>query len=129
MTKFKSKFKDMWYSSVRDQLIKCSPEYKNICEFDKLPEEEKLKESSRLIEKGFEDLEAQFYIGKLLLAGNHALCHDKPDLNFVACFIQVKDTLNDPSYWEIMFNNDFSSEEAQELKKLTEMLIEISKFL
>lgn len=128
---FEKEFINLWDTKVKQQVMKCSPEYINIrmLESEDISKEEKQKLVKEMNSKGYKDLLAQFYIGNLVWAVEHALADNREDLNFLNSFMQVRDCLNSESYWQNVFKGDEESEEAKNLKELAQMMNELYAYM
>lgn len=128
---FSNKFKSKWDNEVKKQAKICSKGYDLLCklEYDNLSESEKVEISEEFNKLNVQDYNAVWYVGKLIWAVEHALADDRTDLNFINSTAQVNGCLNSESYWENVWKNDFSSEEASNLKLMGEMMKELMKLI
>lgn len=128
---FNKEFIEMWDTKVKEKAKECSKGYDLLCklQYDNLSEDEKNKIVEQIKEKNIQDINAVWYIGKLIWAVEHALADDRTDLNFINSTYQVKSCLNSESYWENVWKNDFSSEEAKNLKELGSLMEDLMSLI
>jgi hypothetical protein len=127
MDGFTPEFKILWDTEVKAHIKKCTPEFTILCTLPGLPEEMQKAALNKLQEKGYVDVMAQYFIGRMVGAVEHALADDRKDLGFIQSFSQIHGTLNDKDYWENFPNKE--TEEAKNLLKLRDYINRLAEMV
>lgn len=121
MLELKSEFIGYWYQ-IQETAKKCMIGFDIMQKSESaisIEEQEKLGEE--LVKLNIHDAHAVWYIGQMFININRAIMDNRPNLNLINYLSQVNGTLNAESYWTGVWNNDFSSEEAANLKALSQV--------
>ncbi len=123
----KESFLALWRSEVFPVAEKCAKGFKTIQEIEsgkEIPEDH----PDIVFLKAKKDPSAIWYIG-LMIGDVEKAVFQGESLNLVNSLSQVSGCLNSESYWTNVWGNDASSEEAQGLKALAKLMIELMKKL
>lgn len=123
-----NEFQDLWNNEVKPQIEKCAPEYDKLCLlFDETRTSSQQEELVNTL-KGtkYLDLRVQFLLGNFVERVEDALENDHCIPAFQLSLHGLRSYL-DGDYWKRAFNEDFSSDEAKELRKISELLGDLSR--
>jgi len=126
------KFTMFWDTKVKPQAIICAKGYNLMCKIERedIPEYDENNETLKeLREMNIQDLTATWYIGQMIGSVEHDLADGRKGLGLLNSVMQVNETLSSKSYWVNVWENDFTSEEAQRLNKLGELMNELITYL
>jgi hypothetical protein len=122
---FMTNFSILWDTKVKNLALKCiNPELVQILLKDESQVTDEDKDKAKEIGQKFKDPYGMYYISDMAWRVEHSLADDREVMAQLA-ITQVYSVLSSESYWENVWNNDTSSEEAQNLIALRDGLKEL----
>jgi hypothetical protein len=119
----KSEFIKYWNAEVSEIAKSCAKGFDLLQkgENSSLSAEERENVATQFNELGLKDPNAVWFIGLMIGDIHRSIMDNRPNLNLINSIGQVNGCLNSDSYWTNVWNNDITTEEAQNLKNLASL--------
>lgn len=123
----KPAFVSFFQETVRPVAVKCAKAYKTMVSLEN-GETIPVDNEDFIYIKTCVDPNAIWFIG-LMIGDVDKAMYDGMRLNVINSVSQIHSCLNDVGYWKNIWNNDFSSDEAKNLKELASHMTELIKLM